>query len=376
MRHHITCVRTIMLLAAVAAGCADSPTAADPIPLLGSRQSSCGKSNTGTVVCSSLTGSLRPSASYTEHSVTGKGGTTFTSYAQPTAAYLQGTTKIDISGLTDLSFHSSISDGFQTVDLQVGGPLQKRTVPGTWYTWSSPPESESATPAVLQSSATVLTALKFSVPVAVVGFELEGNQLGETHDFLVEFYDDNYELIGFVVRSVAADAGARLFSFSTNWTSKISRVDISAAGGPSFAIAQVRYSLTELPPAPSPLTAISIDIKPGTAPNDVQRNSKGKLPVAVISTPDFDATSLDLASITLGDETGTDTPVAMQNKKTFMAAFQDVDADGDLDLVLQFEIQALVANGDLTASTTELVLRGTRTGGSAVRGVDNVVVKP
>jgi hypothetical protein len=318
---------------------------------------------------------MRPSLTFIDHQVSAMPGT-YTSYKQPLAAYINNTTRIDISGLTDKADYTSITDGFQTVDFIVGGPLQRRTVPTSWLTWSSPPESESATPDVLWSQAHLFTGMTFSTPVSAVGFELEGDILGTSENWLVEYYVDAYNLLGFIVRTVAADAGARLFSFSVNAPRKITRVDISGMGNP-FAIAQIRYSLNPLPDAPPPppqVTPVTIDIMPLTSPNDIQRSKKGKLPVAVLSESGFDATTIDIASITLGDDTGTDTPVAKQNKNTFMAAHKDVDGDGDLDLVLQFDVQALVSNGDLTASTTQLVLKGTA-GGNAVRGADAVAVK-
>jgi len=41
-----------------------------------------------------------------------------------------------------------------------------------------------------------------------------------------------------------------------------------------------------------------------------------------------------------------------------MHAFEDVDRDGDLDLVAYFDQSALERNRDLTSATTELMLAG------------------
>jgi hypothetical protein len=101
------------------------------------------------------------------------------------------------------------------------------------------------------------------------------------------------------------------------------------------------------------------------------------LPVAVLSTATFDATTLDPATIVLGDETGSDTPVAKRNNSRYFASAEDVNGDGRLDLVLQFSVPALVANGDLTSSTTSLVLRGFLADGCTnVRGSNTVVIVP
>ncbi len=71
-----------------------------------------------------------------------------------------------------------------------------------------------------------------------------------------------------------------------------------------------------------------------------------------------------------------------------------MDDDGDLDLMLHFDTQALVDNrdldlilhlntkalvgnnGDLDEYTTELMLNGKTTGGQAVQGSDSVQIVP
>ena len=121
---------------------------------------------------------------------------------------------------------------------------------------------------------------------------------------------------------------------------------------------------------------VEVDIKPGNAQNPVNPKSQGELRVAILTTPDFNAADVDPATITLGDEVGSDTPVRVKPNGTLQTALRDVDGDRDLDRVLFFSTRALAANGDLTRLTTELLLRGQTTAGTSIRGVDAVRVVP
>lgn len=114
--------------------------------------------------------------------------------------------------------------------------------------------------------------------------------------------------------------------------------------------------------------AVQIDIKPGDGTNRVNPGSRGMLPVAVLTTEHFDAADIDVASLTLGNEVGAETPVALKPNGDYFAALEDIDDDGDLDLVVKFRIPALVAAGDLSHATAELVLQGHTKIRRALRG--------
>jgi len=124
------------------------------------------------------------------------------------------------------------------------------------------------------------------------------------------------------------------------------------------------------------LIQVSVDIKPGSSPNSINPGSNGNVPVAILTTGSFDAASVDVSQVTLGDDVGSETPVAKRNNGTWMADLADADGDGDLDLVLHFRTQALVQNGDLTAGSTSLVLNGRTTGGQRIQGSDSVRIVP
>jgi hypothetical protein len=117
---------------------------------------------------------------------------------------------------------------------------------------------------------------------------------------------------------------------------------------------------------------IVIDIKPGSDPNSINCNKMGVITVAILSTQtgkgelqDFDATTVDHTTVTF--EGASETHV---NKKTGKARRheEDVDKDGDIDLVLHFR------NGEthLDCNSTEGTLTGETFDGQAITGSDSI----
>lgn len=125
--------------------------------------------------------------------------------------------------------------------------------------------------------------------------------------------------------------------------------------GPTIAIGSL-----EFPPAASlrinessPL--ISIDIR-----SSINPRSKGKIPVAILTTDTFDATTVDPSTVLFG-ATGTEAaPVHF--------ALEDVDGDGDIDLILHFNTRDTgIACGDSSASLT-----GETFNGQEISGADSI----
>jgi hypothetical protein len=94
------------------------------------------------------------------------------------------------------------------------------------------------------------------------------------------------------------------------------------------------------------ITKVSrIDIKPGSDPNSINPKSKGVVSVAILTTETFDATTVDPLSVEFGPDGATET----HGK----GHIEDVDEDGDLDLVLHFKTQETgIVCGDTSASLT------------------------
>jgi hypothetical protein len=116
------------------------------------------------------------------------------------------------------------------------------------------------------------------------------------------------------------------------------------------------------------LVPVSIDIRPGTFPNAINLGSNGKVPVAILSTPAFNANTVDPLSVTLAGSA-----VALKGNGTPMASSEDVNSDGLADLVVHILVNAL----QLTNADTEAVLEGfTLDRARRIRGTDTIRVVP
>jgi photosystem II stability/assembly factor-like uncharacterized protein len=112
---------------------------------------------------------------------------------------------------------------------------------------------------------------------------------------------------------------------------------------------------------------VRIDIKPGSYPNSINLGSNGKIPVAILSAEDFDATTVDPASVTLAGAR-----IALKGKGTYMYSFQDVNGDDRSDMVIHVLTNAL----ELSSTDTMAELEGQTYSGQRIRGVDTVRVVP
>jgi len=110
---------------------------------------------------------------------------------------------------------------------------------------------------------------------------------------------------------------------------------------------------------------VGIDIKPGSYPNSINLRSQGTVPVAVLSSRDFDAATVNPSTVRFAGAA-----VALRGKDQPMAGLEDVNGDLLKDLVLHFA----TADLQLTPASTEAVLTGTTYSGRRIRGKDSVRV--
>ncbi len=129
--------------------------------------------------------------------------------------------------------------------------------------------------------------------------------------------------------------------------------DISTSGGNVTAdIEFVRIA--------SLATTVAIDINPGSFPNSVNPRNNGVVPVAILTTAAFDATTVNPMSVKFGPNGATEAHGR--------GHLEDVDGDGDLDLVLHFRTQA----AGIVCGATSASLTGQTFGGQSISGTDSV----
>src|SRR4030095_1268530 len=131
----------------------------------------------------------------------------FVPIPQPNAAYTSSTTQIPVVG-ADFVTINSISDGTLTVNFS--SPVERRTVPGSWGTWGSPPFTEGNTTRLLFCTSCSTLTLTLSSGVRTFGFEMEPNSF-QTFSMQAQFFN-GATLIGTITQNVTGDSGARLFA--------------------------------------------------------------------------------------------------------------------------------------------------------------------
>jgi len=108
-----------------------------------------------------------------------------------------------------------------------------------------------------------------------------------------------------------------------------------------------------------PMPIVGVDVLPGDTANIVYPNQTGKLPVAVLSSADFDATQVNPASLKFGEGSAApvDTPVV-----------SDVDGQFGLDTTVKFA----VADSGIVCDDTRVSLSGETYSGEPFIGEDAI----
>lgn len=159
---------------------------------------------------------------------------------------------------------------------------------------------------------------------------------------------------GFFATFVATEGGFQLFTVplgtiqAGSHTITIEYADMGHANGHYIDYLRLK----------SEIRYVDIDIKPGSYPNSIKLKNKGSVPVAILSSETFDATTVDRSTVEFAG--AAPLPIG----KTL----EDVNGDGLVDVVLHFKTQTL----SLQYGDTQAYLTGQTTSGQLFYGYDSV----
>ena len=105
---------------------------------------------------------------------------------------------------------------------------------------------------------------------------------------------------------------------------------------------------------------VTIDVKPGDTPTTIEPKREGMVPIAILTTREFDAARVDPATVRAG-ATGTEAAV-------FRSASEDIDRDGDTDMLLLFRVQQM----GLECDGKSVSLKGRTRDGQEIEGTEAV----
>ena len=150
----------------------------------------------------------------------------------------------------------------------------------------------------------------------------------------------------------------------------IRKISIAFLVLPLLFLARPSAAQAEEMTCPTPMEVI-VDVKPADAVNQIKLSARGLVPVAVLSTPDFDASLFVPMMAHLHDATE---PMDCSGAAAVRWNYSDVNGDGLVDLVFFFRAQDLT----LTPATTAVMLMAHGTYGGEeihIMGMDAVIVR-
>lgn len=242
--------------------------------------------------------------------------------------------------------HAYVDDGTFTVSLTVTDPGGLGSTATSSVTVANvAPEVDAGADTALASGGTMILSGDFSDP----GVE-DGPWTTE-----IDWGDGSDIEAGTTTDQSAAVTGNHRYVAPGTYTVRLTVTDKDDGSGSDVVSVEVQA------------VTIAIDIKPGSDPNSINLGANGNVPVAILSTADFDARSVNPVTLRLADAM-----LRIRGNGTPQAAPQDVNGDGWVDLVVHMEIEGMT----LTAADVEATLTGETMDGTAVEGVDSVRVVP
>ena len=181
------------------------------------------------------------------------------------------------------------------------------------------------------------------------------------------WYYDTVTLAGFR-NSAVVDVDQIYLSDVNRWTTlsmsvEVDRIYVYGIGIPGyrFGVDNLRWAGEEV----VEVLGVEIDIRPDSETNPINPKSRGVVPVVLYGADDFDVTAVDASTLAFGPgEAG------VAHRKG--PHFDDVDADGYLDLIVHHR----TASSGIASGDVEACLLGETLGGLAFEGCDAVTPVP
>jgi hypothetical protein len=118
----------------------------------------------------------------------------------------------------------------------------------------------------------------------------------------------------------------------------------------------------------SAVLGIEIDIKPGSDPNCFNIDGHGVIPVAIMGSVDLNVHDIVVGSLSFGGLS-----VRVRGKKGPLSSFDDINSDGFLDLICQFEDDT---SNWIIGTELEATLEGELLDGTRIEGSDEICIVP
>jgi YVTN family beta-propeller protein len=201
------------------------------------------------------------------------------------------------------------------------------------------------------------------VPGELYYFEGDSDGDGERDDLV---YAPELKIGDYFIRVVPEPGASPIDTYSLE-VEAVGTVIILAQDVPISDIPSLGYGISSTGTEIVPFIPVAIDIKPGSDPNCFNSDGHGVIPVAILTTDTFDAATVDPFSVSL-DGAG----IRMKGKSGNAGSLEDIDNDGDLDLMVQIvDIDGTYLEGETIATLTGEILDG-----SHVKGTDTICIVP
>lgn len=199
------------------------------------------------------------------------------------------------------------------------------------------------------------------LPPAGVRSDVSIHRFGLVHDDPDPILDGSSDITrGFFAGDVGNAIAFRIASLVPGESEDLSLCYCMASTRANIGADAVAADLSEIFSRECGIVQVILDIKPEGFPNSINPRSKGVIPVAILSTASFDATEIDVSTLRFGPGGATEA-----HGKGHL---EDVDRDGDLDLVLHFS----TTSARILCGSTEAAITGETLDGRRIEGTDSV----